>query len=78
MNQEISQEEQLQDLHMRCLYSPISGSGLPASTLHSTRGAGIPTSSTGTTTTRAVTTLCSLRELSKEENLWNIIMEYKM
>ena len=68
----------MRDLHIRSLYSPISGSGLPASTLRSTHGAGVPTASTGTAASRAAISLCFLQELSKEENLWNIIMEYKM
>ena len=63
---------------MMSLYSPISGSGLPASILHSTHGSGIATSSTGTAATSTATTLCFLQELSKEENLWSTIMEYKM
>ena len=63
---------------MRSLYSPISESGLPASTLRSTHGAGVPMASTGTAASRVATSLCSLQELSKEENLWNIIMEHKM
>ena len=60
LNQAISREEQSLDLHMRSLYSPISGSGPPVSTLHSTHGSGITTASTGTATTSATTSLFSL------------------
>ena len=66
---------------MRSLYSvslEAITSGLPASTLPSMHGSGIAPIRAGTLATRPTATLCSLQGLSKEENLWNIIMEYKM
>ena len=66
---------------MKSLYSAspeVITSGLPVSTLPSMRGSGIAPIRAGTLATRPAATLCSLQGLSKEENLWNIIMEYKM
>ena len=73
--------ERLQGPHTKSLYSAsleVITSGLPASTLPSMHGSGIAPIRAGTLATRPTATLCSLRELSKEENLWNIIMEHKM
>ena len=81
MNQEISQAERLQGPHTTSLYSvsPMAiASGLPADTLHSMHGSGIASVRAGTLATRPAATLCSLQGLSKEENLWNIIMEHRM
>ena len=58
--------------------SSTTTSGLPASTLPSMHGSGIAPIRAGTLVTRPTATLCFLQELSKEENLWSTIMEYKM
>ena len=71
----------LQGPHTKSLYSAsleVITSGLPVSTLHSMHGSGIVPIRAGTLATRPTATLCFLQELSKEENLWNIIMEHKM
>ena len=81
LNREVSQAERLQEPHTKSLYSAsleVITSGLPADTLHSMHGSGIAPIRAGTLATRPAATLCSLQGLSKEENLWNIIMEYKM
>ena len=71
----------MQGPHTKSLYSAsleVITSGLPANTLPSMRGSGIAPTRAGTLATRPAATLCSLQGLSKEENLWNTIMELRM
>ena len=63
----MSQEEQLQDLHIRSLSSITSGSGLPVNPLVIAHGPGITSVDIGLAMVRTTILPCSLYELSDEK-----------
>ena len=72
LRQELSLEEQFLDPHMRSLYFLKRIFGPPASGLLRILGSGTAMASSGTTTTRIITSQCSLKGLSDiNQRFWS-------